>query len=106
MGIAAGAVTAGVGLAGGVAQFFSGRKMKREAQSAIDNFEWQDLNNAYENVQISTVGSDLQREEAARRMATTTDALRAGGNRALVGGLGRAQAQNILMNREIGADLD
>lgn len=100
------AITAGVGAIGGAVKFFEGRKMQREAQRAIDNFEWQDLQNPYENVQVSTLGSDLQREEAARNTATSVNALRSGGNRALIGGLGRVQAQNNLVNRQIGANLD
>lgn len=95
-----------VGLVGGAAKFFEGRKMQRQAQQLIDNFEWQDLENAYTNKQVSTLGSDLMREENARAMATATGALREGGSRALIGGLGKVVSQSNTMNREIAANLD
>lgn len=101
-----GAAAAITGVAGGVANFFQGRKMRREAQSFIDNFEWQELKNPYKDLQVSTLGSDLQREELARQSATSTEALRGGGTRGLIGGLGRVQANANLVNREIAANLD
>jgi len=104
-GVAAG-ISAGAGLIGGAAKFFEGRKMQRDAMKAIENFEWQDLQNPYDTLQVSTMGADLQREEAARTLGTSVDALRAGGTRALVGGLGRVQAQQNLINRQIATDLD
>lgn len=105
MGIATAAQGA-IGLAGGAAKFFEGRKMQRQAQQLIDNFEWQDLENAYTNKQVSTLGSDLMREENARAMSTATGALREGGSRALIGGLGKVVSQSNTMNREIAANLD
>ena len=100
------AATAAIGLAGGAAKFFEGRKMQRQAQQLIDNFEWQDLENAYTNKQVSTLGSDLMREENARAMATATGTLREGGSRALIGGLGKVVSQSNTTNREIAANLD
>lgn len=105
MGIATAAQGA-IGLAGGAAKFFEGRKMQRQAQQLIDNFEWQDLENAYTNKQVSTLGSDLMREENARAMATATGTLREGGSRALIGGLGKVVSQSNTTNREIAANLD
>jgi len=99
-------VTAGIGLATGAAKFFEGRDMQKRAQSMIDNFEWQDLTNPYDNLQVSTLGANLQTEQANINTATSTEALRAGGTRGLVGGLGRLQAHNINLNRAVAADLD
>lgn len=95
-----------IGLVGGAAKFFEGRKMQRQAQQLIDNFEWQDLENAYTNKQVSTLGSDLMREENSRAMSTATGALREGGSRALIGGLGKVVSQSNTMNRQIAANLD
>ena len=72
----------------------------------IENFEYQDLQAFSENERVSTLGTDLRREEAARTTATSVDALRSGGTRSLIGGLGRVQAQNNLLNRELAANLD
>ena len=98
--------TAGIGAVTGAMKFFEGRKQQRQAQEAINNFQWQELTNPYENLQVSTLGADLQREEASRMTATNVAALQNAGSRSLIGGLGRVQAQNNLMNRQIAVDLD
>ncbi len=98
--------TSAVGVAGGVAKFFEGRSMQRKAQAAIDNFEWQELTNPYETQQVSTLGTDLRVEQANITTAGNVEALRAGGNRALIGGLGRIQGQNNDVSRELAAGLD
>lgn len=95
-----------VGAAGGIGKYFEGRKMQKEAQKFIDSFEWKELKNAYENQQVSTLGADLQREEASRMASTMIDTLRQGGTRAIVGGLGQVEAQNRMMNRQVASDLD
>lgn len=100
------AISGGLGLVGGAVKYFEGRRMEREAQAAIDRFEWQKLENPYEDLQVSRLGADLQREEAARNTATITDALRSGGVRSIVGGLGRVQQENNLVNNKIAAELD
>lgn len=101
-----GAITSGLGLAMGAAKFFEGRKMQREMQRAIENFEWDDLSNVNEGRQVSRLGADLRREELGRSTATSMDALRGGGARTIVGGAGKVVQQNNQVNREIGADLD
>ena len=80
--------------------------MQKRAQSNIDSFKWDDLTNPYKGMQVSTLGADLQTEQANINTATSTEAMRAGGTRALVGGLGRQQAFNNQLNRQIAADLD
>jgi hypothetical protein len=98
--------TASVGAATGVAKFFEGRAMQKKAQALIDDFQWEDPTNPYSDQEISTQGSDLMTEQNNINTATNVEALRGGGNRALVGGLGRVQAQNNDMSRQIGAGLD
>ncbi len=105
MAIATG-ISAGVGAAGGISKFFEGRKMQRRAQELIENFEWQELKNPYKDLQVSTLGADLRREENARATATATNAIRNGGTRAILGGLGRVQSNANTVNREIAANLD
>lgn len=78
-----------------------GLKMQAEAKEKIANFEWQDL----DALPVSTMGSDLMREEAARNAAMSIDALR-GSDRALIGGIGQVQANNNNVNREVAATLD
>ena len=83
-----------------------GREMQIKAEEFIENFEWEELQNSYDSIGVSSLGADLQREEMARNTATSVDALRSGGIRGVMGGLGRVQAQNQFGNRQIAADLD
>lgn len=101
--MAAGAVSS---IAAGAKKNQEGRKMQREAQKLIDKFSFDEFQNAYRTTQVSTLGADLRREELATTSAGIVDGLRGGGNRALVGGLGRLQSGMNETNRQIAADLD
>jgi hypothetical protein len=94
------------GTIAGFSTIKEGKNMMKAGQAGIDNFEWQDLSNPYANLSASTAGSDLRAEEAARLSSTTVEAARGGGTRGVVGAVGKIQAQNNLVNRDIGADLD
>lgn len=100
------AIAAGVGIAGGIGKAASGRKMMRDAKRAARNYRRQELKNVNENRRISTLGANLAREEAARGTATSVEALRSGGVRGVVGGMGAVQAANNQQARAIGAGLD
>lgn len=95
-----------VGTIAGFKKNAEGKRMQRLAQQKINDFEWQELSNPYKNLQVSTAGSDMRREEAARVSATAANALRSGGTRGVVGGIGKVQGQNNLVNRDIAANLD
>jgi len=105
MGVAS-AVSGGLGVVNGLSQMISGAKEKNQARNDLENYQRQQLENVQKDRTVSTLGSDLQREEAARLAATQVDALRGGGTRALVGGLGRVESGNQRVNQQIGADLD
>lgn len=79
--------------------------MMRAAQEAIDNYRRQTLQNAYSDVGVSRLGADLMREENARAMATSVDALRSGGIRGL-GMIGQVQQNTNRLNQGLAADLD
>lgn len=97
---------AAVAVVGGVTQAVIAAKKAKKAKDAIKNYKRQELENAYKDVRVSTLASKLQREELARATASGVQALRAGGVRAVVGGVGTIQEQNVLASRAIGADLD
>ena len=101
-----GAATAVIGTGVGLYQTIQGAKEKRDAQRALDSYQRQEPENVQEGRTVSTSGSDLQREEQARLASSQVDALRGGGTRALVGGLGRVESGNQRVNQQIGADLD
>lgn len=104
-----GAATAGAGAltaVTGAIQTFDAMATKKKVAREIKNMKEVPLTNIADGMQVSTLGSDLQREEAARLSATQTSALQDGGTRALLGGLGRVTARNQDVNAQIGANLD
>lgn len=102
-------VATSIALIGGVAsayQAYQGAEQASAAESALNNLKIPVLKNPAEGMQVSTLGADLQRQEAARLSATSVQALQGAGVRGVVGGVGAVQAQNQLMNQQIAADLD
>lgn len=94
------------GAISGFGKIKRGKAMEAAGQAGIDNFEWQDLSNPYKNLAPSTAGAEMRREEAARQSATSVNALRSGGVRGIVGGVGQVQAQNNLVNKDIAVGID
>lgn len=94
----------GAGL--GVTQMIMGAKQAKEAKEALEEMERQKLENVTEGLSVSTLGSELQREEAARMYASQIDALRGGGARTILGGMGRVEVASEKLNRDIASDLD
>lgn len=105
--MAAATVTALVGLGVAGYQAYQGAQQKKQAQKALNSYDRQDLgqSNPYENMPISTVGSDLLREENQRNNANTVDALRSGGTRGIAM-IPQVVANNNTQNRETRAYLD
>lgn len=104
MGVAA--AGAGLSATGGIVKTILGARQARKAQEAIDNYQRQALTNAYADLEVSTLGADLQVEQMNRTTANTVQALKAGGARALIGGIGKVQQINTDASRQIAADLD
>jgi len=77
------AVSAGLGVVNGLSQMISGAKEKRNAQRALENYQRQQLENVQKDRTVSTLGSDLQREEQARLASTQISALQGAGTRGL-----------------------
>lgn len=72
----------------------------------INNYDRQDLKNYSEDIQISTAGSDLIREEGARSTNKLVDTVSKGGARAITGNVGRIAEANNKYNRRAAIDLD
>lgn len=100
------AILGGAAIAGGAAKSITGAKQAKKARQAARNYQRRELRNVNEGRRISTLGSELAREEAARRNATSLEALRSGGVRGVVGGVGAVNEANIRQSRQIAADLD
>lgn len=94
------------GIAGGIYSAISGAKEKRDADKMLAEYNRQPLENIAENLQVSTRGADVATENQARLEANQVDALRGGGTRALVAGLGRVEAGSQAVAENIGANLD
>lgn len=96
------AIAGGAALAKGI----SGAVQASKARKALENFQRQELRNVTEGMRVSTLGAELRTKEAQRRFATSVEALRSGGVRGVIGGLG---AQEMLLRDEqatIAAELD
>lgn len=104
--IAAMAIGAGVSALGGLTKSIIGAKRAANARRALEQYQRQDLNNVTEGMRVSTLGAELQTQEAQRRFATSVDALRSGGVRGLVGGLGQQEQNQQMLQQNISADLD
>lgn len=80
-----------------------GKEMMGEANTQIDNFEWQDIDAA---LPLFTEGAELIKEENAVMAATQMDALQQGGVRGVVGGSGIIQENTNKANQEARGYLD
>lgn len=62
-----------LGLGAGAISIAQANKQKNEARKALNSYERQELDNPMKDIPLSTVGSDLMREETGRTAATLTD---------------------------------
>lgn len=100
------AIGIGASALGGIAQTISGISRTNKAKKALAGFQRQRLTNITEGMRVSTMGAELQTQEAQRRFATSVDALRSGGVRGLVGGLSQVEQQQQIGQQQIAAGLD
>ena len=99
-------IAGGMSVVGGAYNMIQGSKQRKDAKNALDNYKRQELKNVAEDLQVSTLGADRQREEQSRLASTQVDALRGAGTRGIIGGLGRVEAGNQAVNADIAANLD
>lgn len=99
-------ISAGLGAGLSIYNAISEGNKKRSAQRALEGLEIPELRNVAENLQVSTRGADLRRDELGRNTASAMDAIRGGGARAIIGGVGGIQSNANRVNAEIGANLD
>lgn len=100
------AITGGVMAAASIGQTISGISGKKKAQRELDNLEVPELENAFKDIEISTMGSDLMREESSRTNASLVDAARYGGTRGLLGAMPKIAGLNNKSNAEARKYLD
>lgn len=78
-----GVLGAGLSLIGGIAKAASGAKVERQMRNALRNYTRQDLSNVFSGIGVSTLGSQLLREENARLASSNLLDFRKAGMRAL-----------------------
>lgn len=96
----------GISAAASLAQTISGISRRSKAKRALENYQRQTLKNVTDGLKVSTLGAELQTQELQRRVATSIDALRSGGTRAVVGGLPVVESQQQRAQQQVAADLD
>jgi hypothetical protein len=100
--------TAAIGLAATGYQIYNGEKQKREAEKEQRDYERQSVSpesSPYNNIQISSVGSDALREENQRASANTINSLAKSGTRGLAM-LPTVVGTNNIANQEARSYLD
>ena len=100
------AIAVGISALSSGVNLVSGLSRKAKAKRALKNFKRQDLKNVTEGLKVSTLGAEFKMQEASRRFSTSVDALRSGGVRGVVGGLGRQEQIQQAGMQMIAADLD
>jgi hypothetical protein len=100
------AIIGGLGLAKGAYDAYQGNKDQKKHQAELDAYQRQTLENTYKNMQISTIGSDMMREESSRNMATAMNTIGNAGSRAVIGATPKLVAEQNNVNRTIQKDLD
>lgn len=99
---AIGAVSTGAS----IFQTMNANQRTKEAKKQMEEYQRQELQNPYENLQVSTMGADLQREELARNIATNAGYAAMGGSRAIMGLAPQMLQQQAQQNAQIAAGLD
>lgn len=99
-------IGAGLGAVTSSIQMIQASKQRREAQKFIDNFEPEELSNKFNDLQVSTLGADLKKEQDAMNVANATEAIRSSGSRAILGGTSNIINQSTDNMQKVGANLD
>jgi hypothetical protein len=105
MGVAS-AISGGLSAGMGIYQTIQGAKEKKQAKEALENYERQKFENIAKDLQVSKIGADRKLMEQSRLASTQVGALKEGGGRTLIGGLGRVEEGNQNVTKEITGDLD
>jgi len=96
----------GAALAGSGLQIAQGLKQTKEGEAALNDFERQELQNIFEDMPISLLGSNIRREDTSQMNANLTDAARNSGIRGVFGALPRIQAMGNQAARQNQLDVD
>jgi len=93
------ALQSGIGIA-------SASKQRKRTLNDLNNLKVPSLDNAFKDIQISTLGSDLLRQEGQRTSANLIDAVRSGGVRSVMSGIPQIVDANNAINNQAALLLD
>lgn len=79
---------------------------KKRAKAEMNNYERAELQNAFKNIQVSTMDTDIMREEAMRNTANMISASQQGGMRGVVSSMPSIQNYINSNNKQIQSILD
>lgn len=96
------AVSAGTSLL----QTSAANRQAKKTQEAIDNYQRQDIVNPNLGLQVSTLGSDRQREDLNRSIATMANQAAMGGSRAILGIAPNLLNAQLQQGQQIAGNLD
>lgn len=99
-------INGGLSLGMGAYQAIAGNKQRKDALEELNNYDRQLLDNAFKDIQISTEGVDLMRDENARTSANLIDSASNAGSRAIIGSAPRVSAATNNLNSGIANYLD
>lgn len=99
-------IGASVGILGAGKQIIDAEKQKSQAKRDLKAFQRQEFINPYEDIQVSTLQADQQTDANLSSTASSVDALRRGGTRAVLGGIPRVNESGILLQNMISQDLE
>ena len=100
------AIIGGLGLAKGAFDTIQAGKEKKQHQAELDAYQRQELTNKYKEMQISTIGSDMMRDESSKNMATAMNTIGNAGTRAIIGATPKLLAEQNDVAKTIQKGLD
>jgi hypothetical protein len=100
------AVTSAViGILGSGYQIADNISQKNKAKSELEDFNRQEINNPFEEIQVDTMRSDQMTKANNINVATSVDALQRLGARGVLAGIPKINESSMLLQNNISADL-
>jgi hypothetical protein len=96
-----------IGAAKGIYDTVKSSEREKAIQGQLDGYQRKTLDNAYKNTKlVSTIGTNIMREESSRNMATAMNSLGSAGTRAIIGAAPKTVAEQNNVGRTIQQNLD
>lgn len=97
--------SAAIGIATSAYQIGENINQKNKAKQELEDFNRQELNNPYEEIQVDTTRADQMTKTNNINLATSVDALQRLGERGVLAGIPRLNESSILLQDKISEDI-